>query len=246
MIEIIGHRGAAFDAPENTLAALRLAWEQRADAAEFDVHLGGDGEVVLIHDATTRRTAGEELRVAASTVTELKRLDVGRWKHPRFAGERIPTLGEALATLPAGKRVLIEVKCGPEVVPALDRALRDSGLKPEQAVVISFSAEVIAAAKRARPDVPAYWVVDLNPAGQPPPAAEELVAAARAIGADGLDLSATPVVLDKPFGDAVRAAGLALCVWTVNTVELAHQMIEAGVQGLTTDRPGWLREQLGL
>lgn len=241
-VEIIGHRGASYDAPENTLASLRLAWEQGADAVEFDAWQTRDGHIVLFHDEALTRTAGVSGRVADRTLAELRQLDVGRWKSPAFAGERIATLAEALATVRAGKRALIEVKCGPEVVPELDRVLTASGLAPRQTTVISFSADVVAAFKRQRPDVPAYWVVDLDEHAH---TAEKLIAVAKSVAADGLDVSATPAVLDAAFAAKVLTARLELCVWTVDTAELARQMIAAGVASITTNRPGWLREQLG-
>src|SRR6516165_6861811 len=85
-VEIVGHRGASHDAPENTLAAVRLAWEQGADAAEFDVRLTRDHRVVAIHDTDTGRTAGGANRVVAeSTLAELRSIDVGRWKGETYA-----------------------------------------------------------------------------------------------------------------------------------------------------------------
>jgi glycerophosphoryl diester phosphodiesterase len=243
-VEIIAHRGASHDAPENTVAAVRLAWRQNADAAEFDVFLSKDNIIVAIHDKDTKRVAGVNHRVALHTFAELRKLDVGRWKDAKYAGERIPRLEEMLATVPEGKRVFIEVKCGPEIVPVLDRALRASKLKPAQTPVISFHADVIAAAKKTRPDLEAYWVVSLKPAkGKKVPTAEELIQRAKQIGADGLDLSATET-LDAAFAKKVKSAGLKLYVWTVNDIELARRMVEIGVDGITTDRPGWLREQL--
>ena len=244
-VEIVAHRGASFDAPENTVAAIKLAWEQKADAAEFDVFLSKDGKIVVTHDPNTKRICGVDRKVVDQTLEELRKLDVGRWKDARFAGERMPTLEEMLATVPNGKRVLIEVKCGPEIVSELDRVLKASGLKREQTPVISFNAEVVAAVKKARPDLKAYWIVTLSPKKARPRTAVELIEKAKEIKADGLDLSADPRVLTKEFGAKVKAAGLALYVWTVNDVELARQMIEAGAESLTTDRPGWLREQLG-
>jgi glycerophosphoryl diester phosphodiesterase len=243
-VEIIAHRGASHDAPENTVAALKLAWKQKADAAEFDVFLSKDNVIVAIHDKDTKRVAGVNHRVVEHTFTELRKLDVGRWKDEKYAGERIPRLEEMLATVPSGKRVFIEVKCGPEIVPVLDRVLRASKLKPAQTPVISFHADVIEATKKARPDLEAYWVVSLKPAkGKKPPTAEQLIRRANEIGADGLDLSATET-LDAAFAKKVKSAGLKLYVWTVNEVELARRMVEIGVEGITTDRPGWLREQL--
>jgi glycerophosphoryl diester phosphodiesterase len=245
-VEIIGHRGASYDAPENTLAAIRLAWEQGADAAEFDVYLSKDGKIVVIHDKDTKRTAGVDRPVVAQTFAELRLLDVGRWKADTFAGEKIPTLGEMLATVPAGKRVFIEVKCGPEIVPELVRDLAAARLKPEQTAIISFSADVVAAAKKELPAIKAYWIVSLNPGKKKPKKSwtvDELIKQATAIRADGLDLSADPAITPE-FVKKANAAKLPVLVWTVNEPALARQMIDAGVVGITTDRPGWLREQL--
>src|SRR5262245_6414264 len=138
-VEIIAHRGASHDAPENTVAAIKLAWEQNADGSEFDVYLSKGGRVVVIHDKDTQRTAGVKKLVADCTLAELRALDVGKWKDPKYAGEKIPTLEEMLATVPAGKKVFVEVKCGPEIVPGMIRVLKASRLKPEQTPVISFN-----------------------------------------------------------------------------------------------------------
>jgi glycerophosphoryl diester phosphodiesterase len=244
-VEIVAHRGASHDAPENTVAAIKLAWEQKADASEFDVFLTKDGKIVVIHDKDTKRVAGIDRKVADQTLEEIRKLDAGRWKGEKFAGEKIPTLEEMLATVPAGKRVFIEVKTGPEIVPELDLVLRASKLKPEQTPVISFDARVVAAVKKARPDLKAYWIVSLKPAkGKEPPTAEELIAKAKSVNADGLDLSASDV-LDRDYARKVKSAGLALYVWTVNDEAVARRMIDIGVESITTDRPGWLREKLG-
>lgn len=238
-VDIIGHRGASFDAPENTVSAMRLAWEQGADGAEFDVYLTKDGRIVACHDKDMKRTAGSPHVIAESTLEELRKLDVGSWKNSKFAGEKIPTLREMLDTIPKGYKVYIEVKCGPEIIPELMRELQATDLMPSQIPIICFNAEVIAAAKKARPDIPAFWLVGLKPEIT----AESLIARAKETHADGLDLSAKPQ-LDRTFAKKIRDAGLRLDVWTVNDVNVARNMIEFGVQGITTDRPGWLREQL--
>ncbi len=241
-VEIIAHRGASHDAPENTLPAIQLAWRQMADASEFDVMLSKDGQIVVIHDKDTKKVAGVDRRVVDQTLAELRKHDVGAWKGASFTP--IPTLAEMLATIPDGKRVFIEVKCGAEIVPELDRVLKASGKKPAQTPIISFHAEVIVAVKKARPDLQAYWVVSLKPKkDQKPPTAKSLIANAREIGADGLDLSAEG--LTKDIAAQVKSAGLKLYVWTVNDPVVAERMIALGVDGITTDRPGWLREKLG-
>jgi glycerophosphoryl diester phosphodiesterase/endonuclease/exonuclease/phosphatase family metal-dependent hydrolase len=243
--EIVAHRGASFDAPENTVASVRLAWEQKADASEFDVYLSKDGKIVVLHDRDLKRTAGVDRAVTDMTAEELKALDVGRWKGEKYAGEPVPTLDDVLATVPDGKRVFIEVKCGPEIAEELRRVLEASPLKPEQTAIISFSPEVVAAAKKALPDRKAYWVVSLGRKDdEKPPTADELVARAKEIHADGLDLSARAEILTPEYARTIKSQGLELYVWTVNDPALARAMIAAGVDGITTDRPGWLREQL--
>lgn len=239
-VEIVGHRGASHDAPENTVAAFKEAWKQGADGAELDVHQTKDGKLVVIHDADARRTTGAAGKVGAMTLAEVRKLDAGRWKGAAFEGEKVPTLAEMLATVPPGKKVYVEVKCCPEAVPELVRVLKASGLTPALSPVISFNAAVVEAVKKARPDAPAYWVVSLS--GKKPPTAEALIRRAKEIRADGLDLSAA--ALEAGFARKVKAAGLRLDVWTVNDAKLARRVVGFGVDGITTDRPGWLRQQL--
>jgi Glycerophosphoryl diester phosphodiesterase family len=122
-LEIIAHRGASADAPENTLPAMKLAWEQGADAVELDMYLSKDGRIVVFHDTTTKRFDGRERKVAHLTLEEMRGLNVGAWKGEKWAGERVPDLVEILNTIPAGKRAVLEIKCGPEIVPELARVL---------------------------------------------------------------------------------------------------------------------------
>src|SRR5438034_6344625 len=109
-MKIIAHRGASHDAPENTLAAVHLAWQQNADAVEIDVHLSKDGKLVVIHDATTKRTCGVSHKVRELTLAELKSLDAGKWKGRQWVGETIPTLDEVLDIVPKGRGLVIEMK----------------------------------------------------------------------------------------------------------------------------------------
>ena len=89
---IVAHRGASGLAPENTLAAFRLAIELGAPAVECDVHLSADGIPVVIHDAQLDRTTNGKGPVAEQPFAALQTLDAGGWRDPRFAGERLPAL----------------------------------------------------------------------------------------------------------------------------------------------------------
>ena len=95
---IVAHRGSSQQAPENTLPAFRLAWQQGADAIEGDFLLTKDGKVVCIHDVSTKRLADKNLVVSKSNLKELRALDVGAWKNEIFKGTKIPTISEVFAT----------------------------------------------------------------------------------------------------------------------------------------------------
>jgi glycerophosphoryl diester phosphodiesterase len=108
-VMIVAHRGASRDAPQNTVPAFKLAWEQGADAIEGDFRLTKDGHIVCIHDGNTEKVATTNLVVHKSTLAELRTLDVGARHDEVFKGTVIPTLSEVLATVPEGKRIYIEV-----------------------------------------------------------------------------------------------------------------------------------------
>lgn len=247
-MEIIGHRGASWDAPENTVASVRLAFEQGADGAEIDVRLTGDGHIVAFHDETTRRTGGgRDVPVLAQTLDELRRCDAGGWKHPRFAGEPIPTLADVLAIIPPDKRLLIEIKSGPEIVPELTRVLAAAPLAPSQTPLISFDLDALRAARRDLPGRKLFWIVELErdePTGVWRPSSEQLIRTTLEAGMDGLDLGPAPEI-DEKYTVPLRQAGLELYVWTVNTLDAARRFARLSFNGITTDRPGWLRAQLG-
>ncbi|MCI0639304.1 MAG: glycerophosphodiester phosphodiesterase, partial [Gemmataceae bacterium] len=153
-------------------------------------------------------------------------------------------LTEVLATVPAKKRVFIEVKSGPEIIPELRRVVMAAKLQPEQTAIISFSPEVVAAAKKALPELQVYWIVEIRKDKKPTWKLDQLIEKAKQIRADGLDLSADAQIT-AGFVQEANKSGLPVYVWTVNDATLARRMLDAGVLGITTDRPKWLRGQLG-
>jgi glycerophosphoryl diester phosphodiesterase len=246
-IEIIAHRGSSYHAPENTRAAVELAWQEGADAVEGDFRLSADGHIVALHDATLKRTAGIDRRVVECSLKEIRQFDVGSWKGPKFAGESVPTLAELLAMVPVGKRFYVEVKCGAEIAEPLRRLLATGSAAPDQIVLISLDAQVLQQLKAAIPQCQAVWVVEFNQPspGNWSPTLAEIRHTASAIKADGLDLLATGP-FDAQFVTRAQSAGLGICTWTVDDLALARRLIDLGVDGITTNRPGWLREQLHL
>ncbi|SVD23545.1 uncharacterized protein METZ01_LOCUS376399 [marine metagenome] len=234
---IVAHRGASHDAPENTLPAFRLAWEQGADAIEGDFFLTKDNRIVCIHDKSTERLAGRNLIVKESTLAQLQELDVGMKKDEKFKGARIPTIAEVFATIPEGKKIFIEIKCGKEIIPPLLAAIKASGLKDEQVTMICFQADVVRVFKAKAPRHKVYWLTNFkrNDAGEWSPSLETVLKTLTSTKADGLDCHhgipahATKLILKE---------GFEWHVWTVNDLKTAKRLKELGVESITTDVPG--------
>ena len=248
---IVAHRGASYDAPENTLAAFRLAWDQHADTIEGDFYVTKDQQIVCIHDKTTKRVAPQqpELSIAKSTLEELQKLDVGSWKHPRYAAERIPTLEEVLATVPEGKQIFVEIKCGPEILPLLQPQLESSGLKPEQIVIICFDKTVITQARKLMPKYNANWLTGYKQETKESewkPTQENVLTTLKQVGATGLGTHENLEVINQAFVDSIRDAGFQFHVWTVNDIEAARKFADLGAKSITTDRPEIIRNAIQL
>lgn len=252
-VDIVGHRGASYDAPENTLASEKLAWKQNADAVETDIWLTKDGRLIVSHDKNTKRTTGQEMVITESNFDDLRKLEAGMWKSPGIAGEKLPTLDEQIALIPAGKRMFVEIKDGPQIVPELKRCLERMKAGPDKITLISFNYESL---RECRKQLPAYKTQYLMGYRAPnskkaprdakkQPTIDDVVAQARAANLTGLDLQNT-WPLTAADAKRIKDAGLELHVWTVDSPDVARHWIELGAISVTTNRPGFMREQLKL
>jgi glycerophosphoryl diester phosphodiesterase len=234
---IVAHRGASHEAPENTLAAFKRAWALGVEAVELDVHLTKDGQAVVIHDATTQRTAGGGGRVAGQTLAELRKLDVGAWKHIKYKGERIPTLAEALATIPGGRTMFVEIKSGKETAPAIAKVIQDARPTSAGIALQGFDPDSLTALAAALPDSPAYWTVDppRDARDQPLPYPIEVVAETKQHGFAGLALDHRGVT-DELLAAASKA-DISVDVWTLNETALLADWAAKDVRWIETDRP---------
>ena len=250
-VEIIAHRGASYDAPENTLASVQLGWERNADAVEVDVYLSKDGKIVVIHDESTKRTTGHDGLVHKMTWAQLRQLDAGSWKNKKFEGEPIPLLSQLLETIPNGKHLVIEIKCGPEIIQPLAALLKKKKTPLSKTAIISFSYSVVVAAKKQFPKRAVYYLASVKQNktnGRWEPSVETLVKKARDAGLDGLSLGFKRAADDSAlFGylrrmrKATASHKLGFYVWTVNDRRMAKMFTDVGVDGITTDRPAFLR-----
>jgi glycerophosphoryl diester phosphodiesterase len=245
--EFIAHRGASWLAPENTMGSIQLAWLMNVESVEFDVYLTSDGEIVVFHDRTTERIGDRDRPVEEQTLAELRELDYGSWKGDQWAGEPILTLEQALATLPRGSRMFVDVKSGVEIVEPMLEAFDRAGHHPHQMVVIAFSWEVAEKTKRLRPRTPVYLLEGFSrdeESGEWSPAMGELIEQAGRANLDGLNMRFVGPARDAEAIAELREAGLGYYIWTVNELEDAQLAVELGVDGITTDRPVWLKKQL--
>lgn len=232
-VQVIGHRGAAALAPENTWAGFDLALELGVDAIETDIQATADGVLVLIHDHTLDRTTDGTGPVAEMAWAAMRKLDVGSWFDARFAGAHMPRLDETLARYGGQTHLALEIKA-PGIEERVLEAIRQYGLLT-RVTVTSFDWDVVCSVKRACPEAHVGWLArDVSPE-----------AVDRAVGA-GLDqfCPLAPAVTRERVA-RWKALGLEVRAWGVRDVELMERAIEAGVDGMTVDFPHLLLEALG-
>jgi glycerophosphoryl diester phosphodiesterase len=233
-VSIVGHRGAAGCAPENTLAAFCEGLAQRADIIELDVQLSADGHVVAFHDDQLDRTTNGQGRVSEKTLAELKALDAGSWFDPRFAGEPIPTLEKVLTWAKDRVPLFVELKYAGRVDPgaALDDAVVAQIVAHamlDQVMVISFNHRALRRVKARVPGLATGALYGL-PVADP-------VALAREVGADAvMPLCHIVTVQDVA---ACHAVGLAVNVWGPFADYAA--LSAAGVDCVNADHPAQVR-----
>lgn len=236
-IGVKAHRGASAEAPENTVAAAELAWRQGAGAVEVDARLSADRVPVIMHDETTARTGGRDRPVAGQTLAELRELDVGGWKDPRFGGERVPTLAELIATVPAGRTLFVEIKVGAaDVEPILD-VIAKTPCRGAVAIESGYLEVLDAVRARGAAAPPVHWTVfarrDRQRGYLPHPAS--IIETAKQKGFAGLALDARG--FDRELVRAARQAGLEVGVWTLDDPRLIAELRGLGLRWIETNRP---------
>ncbi len=242
----IAHRGARDEAPENTLTALRKALAYPVDGIEFDVQLSADGVPVLFHDRILRKVGGGNMRVSDLKTAELEKMDWGRWFHPDFTGEPLPTLEGALNLLERCPRMMIEIKTLPgdhdrghaqRLTETVINIINRLDIKPyhDRIMILSFDQKVLWMAHQMAPRL--RYVLNLpknDPAG----------ALNNTGHLEAVDLKISK--LTTPLADRIRSQGLGLFTYTCNGPRQVNKAIKLGVDAIITDRPRWLIDYLSL
>ncbi len=230
---IIAHRGSSFMAPENTIASANLAWEQNADAVECDIYLTKDNRIVVMHDGNTKRTTGQYYKFAETNSDVLRTLDAGLWKDAKYKGEKIPFLDELIETVPAGKKLVIEIKCDRSVFPTLKQVVNSSG-KKKQLIFIAFDWETIVEAKKIFPKNECYWLCSSQSL------VVQKLPEVKRNRLDGINLSYK--IVDDQLMAKTKQAGIKVLSWTIDDLEEARRLVDLGVTAITTNKPDLMRK----
>jgi glycerophosphoryl diester phosphodiesterase len=230
---IIGHRGASADAPENTLAAFRLALEQGADGIELDAKLTADGQVIVIHDPTVDRTTNGKGKIKELTLAALRELDAGGWKNPQYAGEKLPMLDEVFETV--GHRLLVNVELtnyadpGDALLEKVAELVKRHGVE-KNVIFSSFLPNNISRIRKLLPGVPAGLLA--------------LEGSTGILSRSFIGRWFSPQMIHPYFTDADRAyiarehrRGRRVNVWTVDEPDDIRRLITDDVDGIITDNP---------
>ena len=229
---VIAHRGASGHAPENTLAAFRLALEMGAKAVEFDVHQTLDHELVVGHDDDLKRCGGDKRRMKnIHWEGEAEKIDVGSWFDKRFAAERLPRLDDLFDLVPPSVELHLEIKHGSSVYPGIEERVVDlihrrGGLR--RTLVSSFDHEALYSVRSLDEKTRLGYLLGLSTLKT---AFKEM----KELSAESLNMSAR-----QTTARAVKAAhdrGLKVLVYTVNTPLERDRLAGLGVDGIFCNYP---------
>jgi glycerophosphoryl diester phosphodiesterase len=229
---VIGHRGAAAHAPENTLAGFRKARELGCAWVEFDVRSAAGDALIVCHDAKLDRTTNGPGRAATMPLAAIRRLDAGSWFSVDFAGERVPTVEDSLALCrELGLGANVEIKAergrGAATAAAVSACLDRFAERLPPILISSFLTEAVAEASAHSPTIPRGMLWRKIPRDWQRRAAELGCAT---IHADHNSLSESLVA-------AICGAGYPLLAYTVNDAARARQLFGWGVTSVFSDAP---------
>jgi len=235
---IIAHRGASGDAPENTVASANLAWEYNADAVEIDIHLSKDQKVMVHHDASTKRICNKDLIIKNTASKQLRKLDAGSFKDDKYSGEKIPFLSEVIETVPVGKKLVVEIKSGIDVVDQMAKVIDASG-KLDQMIFISFHFDAIVKAKQLFPNNKSFFLIHSLSDDY-----ASLFQKVKDNKLDGVDLNYK--LIDETVKQTAQNMDLELHCYTVNDAAIAKDLAKLGVHSITTDFPKKMTQAIAM
>ncbi|MEU6675299.1 glycerophosphodiester phosphodiesterase family protein [Streptomyces sp. NPDC059900] len=250
---VVAHRGASAYAPENTFAAIDKAADMGFRWVENDVQRTKDGELVIMHDDTLKRTTDVEERfpdrapwkVADFTAKEIATLDAGSWFSPKYAGQRVPTLKQYMNRVSRNHQSLVFEFKKPELYPGIEKqglaVLRKTGWLDRhhvksKLVIQSFSADSVKTVHKLRPDIKTGFLGT--------PAVADLPEYAKFSD----QINSTHTSISREYVAAIHALKgphrkrLEIFTWTVNDAAAAQRVAGFGVNGIITNTPDVVRK----
>jgi len=239
---MIAHRGFKFKYPENTLTAFQAAVDSGAQMIELDVTLSKDREVIVIHDDTLDRTTNGNGPVQQHSLSELKRLDAGSWFHPRFQGERIPTLSEVLDLFKGHVLFNIEIKKSayePEnpsdaIEKQVVREVNMAGCL-DSVLISSFEPAVLNRIREIKKQPGISWLTDL-------PLPDNFIQYCTDLSLFSWNPDYRSVTEDRV--QEMHDHDIRVLPYTVNSLSGAKRLLEMGVDGFFTDDPALMISRL--
>lgn len=247
-LENVAHRGASYLAPENTLAAFQTAIDVHADGAECDVYSTADNVLILSHDPTPKRTmGGGDQQITALSFEDIRKLDAGVWKSPKFKGEKAPTLDEYLTLLKNSScRPVIEIK-----MPGIEAAVLEAVQKQSMldvTTILAFSPDVVKTIRKLNPKICVAWLhsENLKDKGSAEENADRLTEflTARSKELDTSVLNLDYRMLSEKLVRNLKNAGIHVWCWTVDDPKIMTTLLAWGAESITTNKPEVLHEVL--
>jgi len=231
-VSIMAHRGSSIKAPENTLSAIRQAVIDKADYAEIDVRETKDGVVILFHDTDLLKVAGIKKKIWEVSFNELRRIDVGSLFSPDFAGEKIPTLREAIREARNNILLNVELKYHKKDQKLAEKVMRilDEEDFLDEAIITSFSYPALKKVREINPNIKTGFII------------QKSVGQITKMDVDMLSVSMRMACWDLIL--SAQQEGLEVLVWTVNDPKEMERFIDLGANAIITDKPDVLYDVL--
>lgn len=227
------------------MPAFKLALKNNADGIECDVQLTADGKLIAMHVPTTKSTAKINKIISQSTYSELKKIDVS-YNKQGYSNTKIPLFSEILKILD-DRCCYVEIKADDiAVIDAMVKYAEQAAIPKEQIILISFKSNIIKKYEERYPDRKTLLLADFRvfPNGTWRYTAEQLIAKLKKIKADGVDIHANFNFLNKNYAKKVKTAGFIFAVYTVDSVHTAQRLSDMGVDSITGNRAGHLKNKL--
>lgn len=236
---IIAHRGASVEAPENTLAAIQKAIELNVDGIEIDIYFSKEKIPVVLHDECPQRTTNISDSTAIDTLTlnEIKLLDAGSWFGQAYAREKIPTLAEVLQLKRGTIKLMIEIKTSAfppaETIPHLLALINSLPLSQRESLIFgSFDLPILQELKAQAPELNIIGILeDL-----------EMITEFKKIHINHFGICST--LITKDLIHSLHQEAAIVWTYTVDTEEMAKSFAAAGIDGIITNNPRFLKSFL--